>query len=129
MKFLIDNNLSPSLADRLRNAGYDAVHVQHYKMGAVKDELIFTRATQEDRVIVSADTDFGEILARQRTTKPSVILFRWPLLRRSSDQLIVILANLPNISADLEQGSIVVIEESRIRVRRLPLGEGNVEST
>ena len=64
MKFLIDNALPPRLADLLRAAGYDAVHVGAYGMHAAKDEEI-ARSVEEDRIIVSAGSDFSAILAAQ----------------------------------------------------------------
>ena len=50
MKFLIDNALSPVLAERLKDAGHDAAHVRDYDMQAADDEQIFNRAQQEQRV-------------------------------------------------------------------------------
>jgi len=121
MKFLIDNALSPRVADGLRQAGHDAVHVRDYNLHAAEDEVIFERAAVEDRVIVSADTDFGTLLALRQENRPSVILFRRSTDRRPGAQVAIILKHLDVIKGPLEEGSIIVFDQNRIRVRSLPI--------
>jgi predicted nuclease of predicted toxin-antitoxin system len=118
---LIDQALSPAVATELRRAGHDALHVRELGMQAASDEEIFDHAAQDDRVVVSADTDLGTLLAIRNQTAPSIILFRHASQRRPADQAALLKANLPQIVAALESGSIVVIQPDRIRIRALPL--------
>jgi predicted nuclease of predicted toxin-antitoxin system len=120
LKFLIDNALPPHLASLLVDAGYDAVHVRAYKMHAAKDEEILARALQEDRVVVSADSDFGVILAIQEAARPSFILFRDPKLMVAEDYANVLISALGLLAPELESGCVAVFRKGSLRVRKLP---------
>lgn len=121
MKFLLDSNLSHRVAQLLRDAGIEAAHVRDKELQHATDSVILEFARQHAFVLVSEDTDFGELLARQYTVAPSFVLLRTYEPMTPDDQAAVLVANLPRLYDDLDQGAIVVIERSRLRVRRLPV--------
>ena len=121
MRFLVDNALSPMVATLLQQAGHTATHVRAIDLHRSDDVVIFDRAAAEDRIVVSADTDFGTLLATRSTRKPSVIQFRGRGSRRPEALAHAIVSNLPPLADALESGSIVTFEPSRIRVRALPI--------
>ena len=117
----MDNALSPLIAKGLQELDHDAVHIRDYGLQAADDETVFDRAASEHRVLISADTDFARILVLRETAKPSLILFR-RAPKRPEEQLRLLAENLATFAQLLESGCIIVVEEDRIRLRRLPIG-------
>lgn len=121
MRFLVDQNLSRKVAAALRAAGHDVVHTSEVELSTASDPAIAELAVAEARVVVSADTDFGMLLATSGAERPSVLLVRLRAPRPAEALAAVIVANLDDVSDDLEAGAIVVLEDERVRIRRLPL--------
>ena len=126
MKFLIDNALSPQIAQILRDHGHDAVHVRDLGLNRASDEIIIELALKQERILLSADTDFGTLLALWGRQGPSFILLR-ESDKNPHRQAARIIENLPFIQNDLRQGAIVVFEDHRIRIRKLPIGSSPAE--
>ncbi len=90
-------------------------------MQAAADHVVLEQARADERILVSADTDFGGLLARSGASTPSVILIRRLTGRRAAEQAAIILANLDQVAEDLTAGAIVVLHQDSLRVRRLPM--------
>ena len=121
MRLLLDNNLSPKLVPLLTDAGNDVTHVRDHGMSAADDSSVLALATETRRVLVSADTDFGTLLARTHATAPSFVLVRRVVGRRVPELAAVIADNLSMVEDDLEAGAVVVIGNDSLRIRRLPI--------
>jgi len=120
MKLLLDQGLPLSAAALLRDAGIDAIHVGEIGMSEAEDAGIIQRARDEGRIVATLDADFHTLLALDVAIAPSVIRIRIERLRAQAltDLLLTVIAECEE---DLEQGSAVTVELSRIRIRRLPL--------
>lgn len=70
MKFLVDQALSPLIAVGLQKSGYDAIHVRDLKMQSAADTEIFFQAATMKGINISADTDFGTLLAFREQSFP-----------------------------------------------------------
>ena len=122
MRFLADMGVSIRVVEWLRSNGYDAKHLREEGLHRMPNGEIFTKATHENRIIITFDLDFGEIVALSKGKKTSVILFRLHNTRTS--HLIRRLSTvLKDTAKALEEGAVVVVEESRHRVRCLPPGK------
>jgi predicted nuclease of predicted toxin-antitoxin system len=121
MRFLADMGVSIRVVDWLRTAGHDAVHLRERGLQRLPNGAIFEKAAAESRILLTFDLDFGEIVALSAGRAVSVVVFRLHNAR-SDNQIGRLRKVLAASGSDLEAGAIVVLEEARHRVRRLPLG-------
>ncbi len=121
MRLLVDENLSIRVARRLADVGYDVVHVTEVGLGNTDDPVIFDWAAAEDRAVVTSDADFGGLLAVAGATRPSVVLLRSPDHLTPDEQAELLVAALPMVATDLEEGAVISLSRERVRVRSLPI--------
>lgn len=114
MKFLIDANASGSLAHWLKECGHDVIQVEEDDAG-MADGDILAWAVQEQRIIVTTDDDFEEMIWREG--RPHFGVLRLENLPRAGRR--VLLEDvLKQYSQDLAEGAIVIAHSRRIRIRR-----------
>ena len=120
MRFLADMGVASRIVDWLRAAGHDATHLRDEGLHRLPDPDILDKAAKEGRIVLTFDLDFGEILALSGSRIISVIIFR--LHNTRTPHVIERLFSVLDQTAEaLQQGAIVVVEEGRFRVRRLPI--------
>jgi predicted nuclease of predicted toxin-antitoxin system len=120
MKFLADMGISMTTVQALCKEGHDAVHLREQQLHRLSDAAILDKARQEGRIVLSSDLDFGDLLAAGLHQFPSVMLFRLHDQTPSSvtPKLLAVLAQRRR---ELESGAVVVVEDARYRLRRLPI--------
>jgi predicted nuclease of predicted toxin-antitoxin system len=122
MKILIDMNLSPRWVGFLAAAGFDAIHWSQIGRRDAPDTELMRWAADHGYVVLTSDLDFGAILAATQDRAPSVLQLRSDIL--TPDILgPAVLAALHQVARELEDGALVSIDPSRMRLRLLPLGK------
>ena len=112
--------VSITTVQALRAATHDAVHLREEGLTRLPDPDIVAKAAQEQRVVLTFDLDFGDILAVARIEAPSVIIFR---LRNQTP--VGVNPRLFRVISDRERelasAAIIIVEDQGYRVRRLPI--------
>ena len=75
MNFLADEHIDQPIVDRLRQDGHDVVAVAELEP-SISDATILARANQGNALLLTADTDFGELVFRQHQVTAGVVLIR-----------------------------------------------------
>ena len=119
MRFIADMCMDVRVADWLNSLGHDATHLRDEGLQRLPNGEIFDKAITENRIVVTFDLDFGEIVALSKGRKTGVILFR---LRNTRISFVIQrLSEVISECADaLARGAIVIVEESRQRIREFP---------
>jgi predicted nuclease of predicted toxin-antitoxin system len=119
MKFLFDQSADFRLIPHLRERGHDVEAVSRHYPPGLADEDVLAIARQEQRVLVVADRDFGELIFHQQLTHAGVIFFRLPgaTLQAKIEHLNTV---LQEHAEALERGEFLVVTPGQIRVAGHP---------
>ena len=119
MRFLADMGESMTTVSALREAGEEVVHLREEGLIKLPDDRI-AKAKQEQRVVLTFDLDFGELLAATGGATPSVVLFR---MRNQIPAAVTprLFRVLKACRTALEAGAIIIVEDEGYRLRYLPI--------
>ena len=118
MKLLANENFPLPSVQILRKAGYDVLSITEESSG-IEDSEVLAWATSEQRVILTFDRDYGELIYRLGLSSPSgVIYFRYqPLTPLEPAEQLLSLLQVEKLQFE---GKFTVVERSQIRQRLLP---------
>jgi predicted nuclease of predicted toxin-antitoxin system len=119
MRFLFDQSADFRLIAHLRGLGHDVVAISRNYPSGLADEDVLATARSEQRILVVADRDFGELIFHQQLAHAGVIFFRLPgaTLQTKIDHLNTV---LEEYAEALERGEFLVVTPGQIRVAGRP---------
>ena len=117
MRFLADESCDAAAVRALRAAGHDVTAVADHLRGAA-DDRVLGLALRQGRVLVTEDTDFGELVFRRGNRSIGVILLRFPARARAD--LAGSVVALVDAVGDRLVGAFAVLEPGRARLRPMP---------
>jgi len=118
MNFVADESCAAPVILALREAGHSVVAIAEVAQGAT-DEEVLDRALNERRVLVTEDSDFGELVYGRGRCSAGVMLVRFPSHVRRAKTATVVEA-VAKLGSRL-QNAFVVVERGRVRISTRPL--------
>ena len=115
IKFLLDESCDAAVALALKEAGYDVLMVAHISPG-IPDEDVIKLALEQDRILLTEDKDFGQLVYAAGKESCGVILFRFPSNER--EIMAQKAVELANTEKEPLQTAFVVLELTKTRIRR-----------
>jgi predicted nuclease of predicted toxin-antitoxin system len=111
--------VSYKVARWLNSIGHDAIHLNDEGLNKLSDDQIIEKAVSENRIILTADADFGQLLAFKRSSPTSVIQFRIVDLTPESiiPKLELIFDRFPE---ELNNEPVIItVQEHKIRFKKI----------
>ncbi len=112
MRFLVDECTGPAVAQWLREQGHDVFSVFDESRGT-DDDTIIRKASEENRILITNDKDFGEKVYRDRLPHKGVVLLRLED-ERSANKIVIIRKLFIAYGEDLA-GKFVAVTKDRVR--------------
>jgi len=120
LRFIADVHISPLTVTALTLKGYDILRSTDLLPATAADIDILERARVDDRIVITQDLDFSMLIALGRYNQPSLVTLR---LSSAKPDIVTrrLLEVLPQLEKELTEGSALTIEDSSVRIRKLPI--------
>jgi len=116
MKFIADEGVDAQIVSKLRSEGYDVLYIAEFDAGANDDDIL-KFANEDDRILITRDKDFGELVFRLNKIHSGIVLNR--LFQLDSSRKAALVLKVVNQYKEQLYGSYTVIQPGRIRVRNI----------
>lgn len=118
MELVADESCAAPVVRALRDAGHDVIAIAESAPGS-KDSDILAHAVRSGRVLITEDSDFGELVYGRARSSAGIVLVRFPTSLRKTKPRSVVEA-IAKLGARL-RGAFVVVEPGRVRISARPV--------
>ena len=115
-RFLLDESTNYQIAPHFRRQGHDVTAVGQDYPASLKDVDILAIAVHENRIVITNDRDFGELVVREARAHAAGLLLR--LGSVTTDELIARLDDVLAQHGDVLD-HLLIVTRAKVRVRRL----------
>jgi len=115
IKILADENISPKVVNALRVLGIDVLDIKEQRWYGKEDQELMDIASRDQRFVLTHDSDFGTLAINEGEPFYGILYLRLRDLKPTS--VIRVCRQVFRQDLDISPGTILVIEESRIRIR------------
>lgn len=114
LKLLTDENIAKSLVKALREKGYDVKDIKEENLFGISDREVIKKAKEDDRIILTHDTDFGNLLNYPLQSHQGVVLIRYR--NQSPHYVIARLIPLLDTIKNKVKGSLIIVTEDLVKI-------------
>lgn len=119
MRFVVDENLSRELVERLQQQGHCVWFISEFQPG-LKNGAVLAYALQQRAILITGDkSDFGELIFRQRQACLGLLVIRLPLAMPQAQKVETVVNAVAEYGEQL-LGKVTVLSGEQIRIRQLP---------
>jgi len=116
MHFLTDENIYPPMVTMLRELGHDVFDVKEQQLFGIQDEQVMEMAREQNRMLITLDKGFSNILLHPPGTHPGMIVLRvWRLTITKATE--ILRQFIESTSEDQLTGKLAIVEPARVRFR------------
>ena len=118
MRFLLDQSAEARIAAFLSDRGHDATRVARDYPAGLPDHDVLAIAQNEQRILITNDRDFGELIVRHGHPHAGVIFFRFPPDSTAQEKIAALGRLLVTHAQQLDQFLVVTPRGVRVRDAR-----------
>lgn len=116
MNFVVDEGVDLQIVVSLRNKGHNVLYIAEISSG-ITDDLVLIYANEQNRILMTRDKDFGEMVYRDKKVHSGIILNR--LFELHSEKKAELIIKIIEEFGEELIGSFTVIQPGKIRIRKL----------